>query len=94
MIFPGKELFELKATYGLPLEIAIEEIHNKNGIIEWPGFIEEARKNEWWDFKTYDVIKYALEDAGIDKKTREEILKRFKIYVLKYPHPKMREKTL
>ena len=90
MLFPGKEVFELKATYGLPLEVIVGEIFDKKLVIEWPGFIEQARANGWWDFKTIDTIKYALEDVDCTKQMKEEILVRCKIYVTKYPHPKMR----
>ena len=90
LMFDGAVLFELKATYGLPLCIAIEKIMiEAEFVINWPQYIEMARKNGWWDFKTYDEIEFNLIDAGINKEVRQHILGRCKAYILANPHPKM-----
>ena len=86
----GDWLFELKATHGLPLDIAIDEIiNNYQYVINWPQFIEAARRNKWWDFKTFDEISYSLVDADIDKQTQKCILDRCKLYIMAHPHPMM-----
>lgn len=88
-VFPGDVLFELKATHGLPLDVAIEQIFNRGIVIDWVGFIEAARKNNWWDFQTYDVILDALRDALCDNELIDGIKLRFQMYVMNNPHPKM-----
>lgn len=96
VVFPGRELFNLKATHGVPLDFAIDHImaadhHGLRCVIEWPSYIEEARRNKRWDFQTYDDIRHALEDCeSYSKEFQKEILDRFKAYVLKYPHPEMK----
>lgn len=84
----GKWVFNLKATHGLPLEFALDHIINENGFaIDWVGFINEARRNGWWDFQTVDVITHAMQDAMLPRDMQAGILDRFKLYVLANPHP-------
>lgn len=88
-IFSGVKLFHLKTTHGLPLEVAVDEIMNRHHLkVDWVEFIEEARKNKWWDFQTIDVIEQALTDADVDRGVRDAILLRTKIYMLEIPFPK------
>lgn len=95
-VFPGRELFILKATHGVPLDFAIDHImaadhYGLRCVIEWASYIEEARRNKRWDFQTYDDIRHALEDCEYySKEDQKEILDRFKAYVLKHPHPEMK----
>lgn len=35
--------------------ILIATINEYGFMIDWPEFIEAARRNKWWDFQTYDV---------------------------------------
>jgi len=81
--YPGAKLFQLKATHGLPLENAVDTILNRAKIvIDWEGFIDEARKNGWYDFQTIENIENALVDADVLKDTREQIIQRCKHYVM------------
>lgn len=92
--FSGAKLFELKNTHGLPFDFILDRVMNQLGMmVSWVEFIETARKNGWWDFQTYDAICHALADAEIPRDTIEEIKKRFQFYVLKHPHPMMKENT-
>lgn len=87
IVFPGARLFELRATHGLPLDIAINEIMVVKGLrIDWPGFIAQARNNQRWDFQIYDLIETGLQDAGVEKSAATEILKRTKLWMLENPH--------
>ena len=89
-LFAGHKLFELKSSQGLPLDFAIDRIINDAGMrVEWPSFIEAARKNKWWDYQTYEALCHALEDAGVDKNVQEGIRRGFQKYVLANPHPLM-----
>jgi alanyl-tRNA synthetase len=89
-VLGGEFLFKLKSSYGFPLEMAIDMAMNReNMAIDWVGLIEAARKNDWWDFQTYDVICHALEDAGVDADTQEGIKSRFKRYVTVNKHPNL-----
>ena len=84
-LFPGHTLFNLKTTHGLPLDFALDQIQDKGLTVDWVGFIEEARKNKWWDFQTYEVITHALEDAMFPKPYIEGVKARFQAYVLANP---------
>jgi hypothetical protein len=89
IMFRGDVLFELKATHGFPLDFALDSIINDKGMaVNWPEFIETARKNQWWDFQTYDVILHAMEDAQIPKDIYNGIKYGFQRYVMKYPNPR------
>lgn len=91
-MFRGDVLFELKATHGLPLDFALDSIINDRGMaVNWPEFIETARRNEWWDFQTYDVLLHAMEDAQVPKDIYNDIKRGFQRYVMMYPHPKMKD---
>jgi alanyl-tRNA synthetase len=80
----GSVLFHLKATHGLPLDVAISRATSKGMTIEWPSFIEEARHNGWWDFQTHDAIRDALVDAEVASTVREQIMLRFRAYVMEH----------
>lgn len=86
-MFDGAQLFELKATYGFPLDFAIEKIFSAGWAIEWAGFIEAARRNKRWDYQTYEELQHALADAEVDKDVAKAIIDRFKVYVIANPHP-------
>lgn len=66
-IFPESRLFELKATHGLPLEVAIDRISEDGFSIDWCGFIDCARLNGWYDFRTLKLIEQALNDCLIER---------------------------
>jgi alanyl-tRNA synthetase len=82
MKFPGSRIFTLKATHGLPIDAAIERIHSAGIAIDWYSFIEEARANRWYDFKTIAAIQTGLEDSMTDKKTIRLIIDECKRYVM------------
>ena len=89
-LFDGAELFALKDTHGFPLDFALDKIINQSGMaVDWPAFIEAARRNGWWDFQTLDVMQAGFLDAGLPRGMGVDIEIRFKRYVLRYPHPKM-----
>jgi cytochrome P450 len=84
----GALVFHLKATHGLPLDFIIDRSASEGGI-DWVGFAEEARLQGWWDFQTYDAIRYALQDAFLPKNEQQAVLNEFKRFVLSNPHPRM-----
>lgn len=86
-IFSGKKLFELKATHGLPLDVAISRIADESASIriDWVEFIETARSNGWWDYQTVEAIEIALTDADLLRSYRDEVLQRVKLYMLTNP---------
>lgn len=87
-IFNGQLLFDLKSTYGLPLDMALDRIINDcHHDIDWPAFIEGARDNGWWDFQTFDLLNYSFEDACLPMKIKNDIIFLFKSYVIDHPHP-------
>lgn len=83
-IFPGGRLFQLKATHGVPLEISLENLTSRSMVVDWVGFIKEARLSGWYDFQTLEVIQNALADV-FDRDYQEAITLRLKRYILKNP---------
>ncbi len=82
-MFDGKTLFELKATHGLPLDFALDRIINEENLaVDWAGFIDEARRNQWYDHQIYSLICYAIEDAMLPKDMQAEIKTRLQRYLL------------
>jgi len=85
-VFSGEKLFELKATHGLPLDVSLSEIMVKAGHrVNWPEFLETARKNGRWDFQTIPDIEVALMDAEVDRLIASEIVARCKEWVVANP---------
>lgn len=85
-LFSGTRLFELKATYGLPLGPAIDRIINIEGLaITWADFLASARSNGWYDFQTMEAVEAGLGDAGVDRAMRDEIIQRFKALIMRNP---------
>jgi len=85
-LFPGDKLFELKATHGLPLEIALERIITQEGLaVHWLQFLKQARKNLWTDKQTYRVIRHSLVDADIAKEIREGVCRGLEKYTHRGP---------
>jgi alanyl-tRNA synthetase len=90
LLFSGRTLFELRSTHGLPLDFALSRVITGLGMaVDWVGFIETARRNNWWDYQTYEVICHGMEDAGLPKEMQSAIRTRFQKYVLLHQHPKM-----
>lgn len=83
----GKFFFEMKATHGVPWDVALQQIRFKGYTITWDEFIDAARSNKWWDFQTLDAITFVLQDVIHDKEEVQEILSRMKLYILQNPHP-------
>lgn len=83
-LFPGDKLFQLKATHGIPLEISLENLTRRSMVVDWVGFINEARLSGWYDFQTLEVIQNALADV-FDRDYREAITLRLKRYILSHP---------
>lgn len=73
-VFPGARLFQLKATYGLPLEDAVVKVLSQGLTIDWTGFVDEARKNQWWDFQTLEAITNVLAETLYSREATKEIL--------------------
>lgn len=84
-VYDGARLFELKATHGLPLEIAVDRIVNQEGLpINWGAFIERARSQGWYDFQTLDVAEHALTDADVSRDYRDAVILQMKLYIMNH----------
>jgi hypothetical protein len=84
-LFPGDRLFQLRATHGLPIGDAIQKIYNTTTGVDWVSFIEEARRNGWYDFQTIDAIENAFIDCDFDKAFSLTVIKRMKQWILANP---------
>ena len=81
-MFDGKFLFNLKATYGFPLDFALEKILDRMPI-DWPGFVDEARRNKRYDYQTLEDITHLMQDADLPKGYQHAVIAGFKNYVVK-----------
>lgn len=91
-LFPGAKLFQLKATHGMPLENSLDILLNQKRVrVDWVGFVEEARKNGWWDFQTLEAVENALVDATIPRTVTACILSGIKCYISRNRHPAMEQ---
>lgn len=82
-MLPGEIAYRLKAERGLPLDITIDVIMGQQGTrIEWPGFIDAARRNGWFDFQILLEIEHALQDAATAREVAAAIMDRCRYYVM------------
>ena len=82
----GASVFNLKTRHGLPLDFALDRLINQGGhAIAWVGFVEEARRNGWWDFQTFQCIEEGMQDAQLPRDMQEAIKDRLKVYMLAHP---------
>ncbi len=54
--------FYFVETHGIPLDMVIEHLENKNMIIDWCDFYEDALKNNWGVRTIFTKIEMALLD--------------------------------
>ncbi len=92
-MMPGREVFRTKDEKGIPLYMTIGMCLIRNVVIEWASFIEAAREAGWYDFQTIAQVKSALVDADVGDEYRNAVVQRFKLYMLKNPHPCMTENS-
>jgi hypothetical protein len=86
-MMPGREVFRTKDEKGVPLSMTIGLCLLRNVTIEWPSFIEAARDAGWYDFQTVAQVKAALSDADVGDEHAKAVIQRFKLYMLRNPHP-------
>jgi alanyl-tRNA synthetase len=90
-MFRGDVLFDLRCAHGFPLDFALDRIINDEGMaVDWVAFIEAARRNQWWDYQTYETICHAMVDAALPREMQAAIRLRFQRYVMANEHPKMK----
>ena len=58
---PG--VFKMCDTAGLPLEIAIMEIHDRGYVVAWDEFIKDARRHGWAEKTIRRKVLGAVSDA-------------------------------
>jgi hypothetical protein len=85
MLIPGKLLFDLKTSNGLPLDFSLARVLDAGFGVEWPSFIDAARKNGWFDFQTIKEMSNALVDASATRDYIEGVVVRAKLYMLSEP---------
>lgn len=88
-VFPGNHVFDLADTMGLPLEFAVDRIFEAGLAISWVDFIERARAVGRWDFQTHDQLLMLRTELSEHRDTIDQIIARFKVYVVKNPHPRL-----
>lgn len=61
-LFSG--VFKLSDTYGIPLEITLENLRKKKYLVAWDIFIKDALKAGWKPKKILATIEAGLVDSG------------------------------
>lgn len=84
-LFPGRYLFLLKDSLGLPLDFAIDRIRSKGLYIEWVSFIESARGAGWYDFQIHEALTNIRQELPEHREWLDGVISHFKVYVMKYP---------
>lgn len=83
LVVSGFDVFHFSVSYGLPLDIIIDYLHNINKIIAWSEFIETALQNNWSITNT--LIK--IETANMDihgKEYTENLIEHCKYFIGEY----------
>lgn len=84
-VYPGDKLFHLRTTHGLPIGDALQRIITANLTVTWIPFIQEARKNGWYDFQSLEAIEQAWVDADLPKHEIGVIMVRLKQWIVENP---------
>lgn len=86
-VFPGEYIFKLKDTMGLPLDFSVSNVLSRGYVIDWVSYIEEARNQFRWDYQTFEDLKYLRSELSEYRDYFDDVIKRFKCYVVKNVHP-------
>ena len=79
MILSGHEVFKMVDTFGLPLEIIVLELKDRNAAFNVAEFIESASKAKWKKERVYNMILF----SGT-MKDNEEFKEKLTIFVEHY----------
>jgi len=80
--YPGDKFFHLKTTHGVSWTVAVYLVMVKyRFVIDWISFVQEARKNKWYDFQTVKAIESSLQESGVDRTLVDGIMLRMKHYM-------------
>ena len=78
-------MFKVHETYGIPLELMIEQLDKHSYIIDWINFYEDSLKDGWNPRTTLSKIEVALFDS-CGKVYSSEVITRLKYYIVKRYH--------
>jgi hypothetical protein len=96
-VIDGRDIFRFRCSIGLPLEMMIDRALADGCAIDWAGFIDAARADGWWDFRTLDVIGYAIDETLLSPSERaaykDGVMDGARRYVTMRRHPMMGEVT-
>ncbi len=82
----GERLFSLHDSCGLPLCMSLDRgLNESQMVVEWPSFIEAARRQGWLDQRTYRLIAEGLLEAGVDREYSENVLAHTRRYMVTNP---------
>lgn len=72
--------FYFVETHGIPLDMVIQQLENKNMIIDWCDFYECALENNWGVRTIFSKIEIALFDL-YGRDYAENVIKRLHLYL-------------
>ena len=67
IILSGHDIFKLVDTFGLPLDIIVLELRDRNAAFNVAEFIESASRARWKKERVYNMILY----SGVMKDNKE-----------------------
>jgi len=69
----------MSSTTGLPLEIILQLLKDRNMSVDWVGFYEESLKHLWKWKTTRERIRYSVGEI-YGPEYRDKVLKRLEFY--------------
>jgi len=75
-------MFRVCETYGIPLELIVEQLYKHSYIIDWIDFYEDSLSYGWNPRTTLSKIEVALFDTH-GKLYSQEVIDRLKYYIVK-----------
>jgi len=59
------EIFKFSDTYGLPLDMILEELEKENGVVDWEQYYKDAKKAGWRKDTIIKKIKMDITNSDL-----------------------------
>lgn len=69
----GELAFNLMDTHGLPLDMMIDVLDDKNLSVMWGEFVDIALTRKWYSYQVYERIKNAYDESINFTRRKDEI---------------------
>jgi len=86
-VVDGKFVFKMSDTHGLPLEITVDLLRQKNMVVDWVSFYNAASDVGWQPKRIFSRIEAAVGDV-FGSRARQEVSTRLMFCLLRDTHGK------